>query len=739
VRAHRLSSVASKMAGATLALIVVVTAGISFQLSRYQRENLLRAKEASASAVIRLFADSCAAAVVFNDPADLRETLATLGRNEDIDYAAVWAVGEDGRVGQQLAELMRGRAEQVTRVPTTLELRRDRDRVVPMAPVRNVKGQVVGVLVAGFSLARENDAIARLEKTALLISAGVAAGLTLLLMALSRLLVVGPLGKLVNAAKRLEDGRGANIDVRSNDEVGQLATALRSMASAIQVREERISARNRDMRLVLDNAGQGFITLDICGTMSEERSRIVDQWFGSAEGTPKFWEYLRQIDVSLGDYFEVGWSAVIDQILPMDLCLDQLPRVARKGGRTFEMAYQPIMKADVLDKTIVIITDITVRLERERSEQRQRDTMNIYRRLIADRHAFDEFFDEASNLVSGIAASSGAEPLYVIKRHVHTLKGNCALFGIESVATLCHAIEDRIDDMAALAEGDRTQLRSAWETVRQIRGELLDTGSEGRVGVSHEDYEKLLTDLRRHANHETLAATVEAWEYEPAATRLALVREQIEGLAGRLDRAAVDVICQPTSLRLPPRRWGRFWSAFAHVVRNTVDHGVETGEKRAAAHKPPRATITIGVNRTLDQVVVSIEDDGPGIDWALIAERARERSMPADTRRDLESALFTDGISSRAKANNVSGRGVGLGAIRAVVRELGGRLELTSDPGHGTTLRCWLPGTMLSGDRSPATDDAGNVAPALLATSRTGGTTGATEIPAPVPVTAEPA
>ena len=89
MRSPRISSVAVKLAGATVALIAMVTAGIFLQLSRYQRENLLHAKEVSATAVMRLFADSCAAAVVFNDPSDLRDTLATLGRNEEVEYAAV--------------------------------------------------------------------------------------------------------------------------------------------------------------------------------------------------------------------------------------------------------------------------------------------------------------------------------------------------------------------------------------------------------------------------------------------------------------------------------------------------------------------------------------------------------------------------------------------------------------------------------------------------------------------------
>ena len=701
MRRPRLTSIATKMAGATIALILLVTAAIYLQLSRYQRESLLHAKEVSASAIMRLFADSCAAAVVFDDPVDLRDTLATLGRNQEIDYAAVWAVNEAGQVTRRLAELRRGRPETVTTVPSTIELRRDADRVVPMAPVHNIKGRVVGVLVAAFSLAPENAAIRRLERTTLLTSTGVAVGLTLLLMAMARLLVVGPLAKLVGAAKRVEQGRGVDIDVQTNDEVGQLARAFRSMATAIQVREERINARNRDMRLVLDNVGQGFITLDPSGAISEERSRIVEEWFGPIPGSMKLWDYLHGVDATLGAYFEIGWSAVVDRYLPLDLCLDQLPKVVQKDGRTFELAYRPTFDGEALDKTIVVITDVTVRLDRERSEQRQRETLAIHRRLIVDRPAFDEFFIEASALVVAITETPHAE-LATLKRQVHTLKGNCGLFGIESVATLCHTIEDRINDAAMLDDDDRAHLRAAWAATRQTCAALVDSGSESRVGVARADYDKLLVDLRRHVDHELLADEVETWEFELATKRLSLIREQIERLAHRLGKAAVDVSWPETTLRLPPRKWGRFWSAFAHVVRNTVDHGVETQERRLASGKSERAAIRLGITRERDQVLVSIRDDGPGVDWAAIAERARERGLPWGTRRELEAAMFADGVSSRSSAGATSGRGIGLGAIQDAVRDLDGRLELTSNAETGTLLCCWLPESMLTAEQSAA-------------------------------------
>jgi len=158
------------------------------------------------------------------------------------------------------------------------------------------------------------------------------------------------------------------------------------------------------------------------------------------------------------------------------------------------------------------------------------------------------------------------------------------------------------------------------------------------------------------------------------------------------------VICEPTSLRLPPAKWAGFWSTFAHVVRNTVDHGVETSAQREASGKSPHATVKLSVVRDGVGVVVSISDDGPGVDWQAIATRARERGMPHASRAELEAALFCDGISSRRESTAISGRGVGLGAVREVVRALGGRSYIEDAKGGGTVFRFHLPESMLAND-----------------------------------------
>jgi signal transduction histidine kinase/HAMP domain-containing protein len=694
-------SVGSKLSAATIALALVVTAGIYVQLSRYQRENLLSSKERAASAVTRLFADSCAAPVVFNDDPAINEALATLGRNEEIQGATVWSVDRAGHIRQKLGELSRNAKaiDAPTILPAAVTLERHPDRVVLNSPVRDQNGQAVAVATITFSLERENAAIADVERRTLLVSVGVALGLTIVLMFMARLAIVRPLAKLVVAAKKFEEGGAGEVDVHTNDEIGRLASAFRSMGTAIRQREERINLRNRDMRLVLDNVGQGFITLDVEGTMSDEHSKIVDEWFGTPKGAMSFWDYLAQIDPAKGQWFQLGWSSLRENVLPLALSLDQLPSVVHKDEQTFELAYRPILLGDQLDKTIVVITDVTSRVERERAEQAQREMMSIFHHILSDRLALEEFFSEANTLVDTIVASNGADH-GLVTRHVHTLKGNCGLFGIESVAAYCHALEDRMKESPEpIGYKEREILRSLWNKVLDVRAQLAR--GDSFIELDREEHDNFLEELRRRTDHATLTATAASWKFEPASKRIALLGDQIQRLATRLGRAKVTITGDGALLRLPPRKWGPFWSAFAHVIRNAVDHGIETTDERLRAGKPEHATVALDVAHDGQHVVVSIRDDGRGIDWEKIATVAEQRGLPHETRADLEEALFADGVTSRSDVTDVSGRGVGMGAVRALVRQLGGRIEIESQTGKGTAFRFVMPLAMLADDGAP--------------------------------------
>lgn len=136
----------------------------------------------------------------------------------------------------------------------------------------------------------------------------------------------------------------------------------------------------------------------------------------------------------------------------------------------------------------------------------------------------------------------------------------------------------------------------------------------------------------------------------------------------------------------------RLFPALVHLVRNAVDHGIESPEARVKAGKPERALLRLE-GRTRDRFVeLRIHDDGGGIDRELVARKAN-RPVPA-TDSDLLDLICRAGLSTRAEADTTSGRGLGMNIVRKVVQRLGGELTLHTTAGHGTTFVLRVPLTV---------------------------------------------
>jgi two-component system chemotaxis sensor kinase CheA len=144
-------------------------------------------------------------------------------------------------------------------------------------------------------------------------------------------------------------------------------------------------------------------------------------------------------------------------------------------------------------------------------------------------------------------------------------------------------------------------------------------------------------------------------------------------------------------VRLDPRRWEPVWADLVHVVRNAVDHGIEAPEVRSAAGKPARPRLKLSARLVAQALVVEIEDDGAGIDWQAVRASAARAKLAHETEADLTAALFSDGLTTREQVTGMSGRGVGLAAVRRQVEQRGGSLQLTSRNGAGTAFRFTFP------------------------------------------------
>jgi two-component system chemotaxis sensor kinase CheA len=137
-----------------------------------------------------------------------------------------------------------------------------------------------------------------------------------------------------------------------------------------------------------------------------------------------------------------------------------------------------------------------------------------------------------------------------------------------------------------------------------------------------------------------------------------------------------------------------------HLVRNAVDHGIEPAEARPGLGKPAHGVVHLTAEQHGNQVVISVADDGGGMDLKRIARVAVERGLidQADAARlsprELSNLVFVPGFSTAGDGNPLSGRGVGLDVVKTDVARLSGFLDIESDPGIGTTVRMTLPVTL---------------------------------------------
>jgi two-component system, chemotaxis family, sensor kinase CheA len=158
-------------------------------------------------------------------------------------------------------------------------------------------------------------------------------------------------------------------------------------------------------------------------------------------------------------------------------------------------------------------------------------------------------------------------------------------------------------------------------------------------------------------------------------------------MAGRdteLDRTVVDALGDP----------------LVHLVRNSLDHALEPPEERVAGGEPATGTLELAARHAGSNVVITVRDDGRGINPELVARRAAERGLiPADAIDSVDmpraiELLFTPGFSTAETTSDISGRGVGMDAVRNAIRGLGGAVVMTSELGVGSTVQVRLPLTL---------------------------------------------
>ncbi len=369
----------------------------------------------------------------------------------------------------------------------------------------------------------------------------------------------------------------------------------------------------------------------------------------------------------------------------------------------------------------------------------------------------------SGEIVAWEAAPADQGRLDAIFRFVHTVKGSCGFLDLPRLARLSHAAEDvlatvrdgkRTPDTAlvnavlgivdrigaiveAIAAGaslDNSdedlliaalapdaqpcaqapaapQNRAVSRSVR-LNVDLLDhmmSGMSEMVLARNELARRLRdsdVDPQVEAALERLSLTVADMRDTVTRTRM----QKVDALFSALPRLvrdtsaelakSVDLMIEGADVELDREMIELMRDPLGHIIRNAIDHGIETPAERRAAGKPMTGRLIVSARQSGNQILIEIADDGKGIDVARIVAKAAEKRLYGVAELALMSEaakldlIFAPGLSSRDTVTAISGRGVGMDVVRANIEQIGGRVVLTNDPGRGLRIVIHVPLTL---------------------------------------------
>jgi C4-dicarboxylate-specific signal transduction histidine kinase len=456
--------------------------------------------------------------------------------------------------------------------------------------------------------------------------------------------VVRPIRRLADAAVALERG-GANamehlrrVEMTSQDELGDLARAFHSMAITLADRERRLRGRNRDLRDVLDNVGQGFVATDRLGIPLPGTSAIAERWFGTPRGSEPIWSYLGREDEAFSHRLQRGWEALVAEVRPDDAEEARVPMRLRRGERTFAVECRHVRVQGRAERVVLVISDVTAALERELAERQMQVDLQQALKLEA-----------VGRLAAGVA------------HEINT--------PIQFIGDNTHFLQEAFSSVADLLRSHQRALEAA-EIPLDVRESL-------RLDVEASDLEYLLEQGPKAAER-----TLEG--VSRVATLVRAMKEfahpdQNEAVASDVNRAlqatlevarheyklVAEVHTDFGDIPLVTCHAGDLNQVFLNLIVNAA-HAIEAAVKGT----PVTGAIGVRTRRKGADVVVEISDTGTGIPDAI--------------RDKIFDPFFTTKEVGR-------GSGQGLAIARSVVLKHKGSLTFDTRLGEGTVFYVRVP------------------------------------------------
>lgn len=567
--------------------------------------------------------------------------------------------------------------------------------------------------------------------------AGVTGGAVILLTAIGLLLyrqITRPLSQMQKEMSEIASKQDftRRVPVGRMDEIGRSIVAFNGMIEKIQHSSAQLKRKTADIQAMLQNMQQGILTIVEGATIHNEYSAYLEAIFETNEIAGRSLMDLvfdhTELDADTLSQIDAAVHACLGEddvnfAFNQHLLVNEVTRTMPDGRKkVLDLSWSAITdENDVVVRLMLCVRDVTElrELAAEAGEQKRRLQM-IGEILAVSEEKFHNFVEGATGFIheneriirQHDCADMGA--IDALFRNMHTIKGNARTYSLQHLTGVVHEVEQRYDalrredtshawDQQALID-DLHRVREAVDHYATLNEVSLGRGArikDERMTIGREQIEASLA-LLDGANNDDLGSLRAMREElrnvlggigtETVESALAGVIDSLPSLARELDKAEPLVRIDDGGYRLRGEAAGTVSDVFTHLLRNSLDHGIETPAQRREQGKAEAGLIDIKLDMSEGALRIALADDGRGLALARIRGIAAQRGWLGAGESISDDAvaafIFRAGFSTAHSVTEVSGRGVGMDAVRDFLEREGGRIELRfTDNSEGADYR----------------------------------------------------
>lgn len=485
----------------------------------------------------------------------------------------------------------------------------------------------------------------------------------------------------------------------------------RLLESKVAERTKSLSEKNDNIQSMLSNMQQGLFTITEDGKIHHEYSDYLETIFETTAITGRdaieflFSEAILHTDqraqitqtidsIVGGDIINFQFNL---HLLPTEFDTQIHSRQKNDNEKTtqkkhLELNWNPIIENNTVTKLMVTVRDRTQlrQLEFEAKEQK-RELEIIGQILKIDRSVFHKFIGESLAQLKKIESAIRSQILQkdtldLLFREIHTLKGNARTFSFQAICDITHDAESYFTSLVSHPTPEKclildrlAQIETClleYQTINNtIRGELSPSNE---IRLNTEVFE--LTHQALPLPEQTIVTNfLDTVQAKSLSRCLANILATLPSIALALNKESPNVLIDDQGIKLKASSEEFICNTFTHLIRNSLDHGIESPEVRQQANKKASGTIEIGLTANTQSVEICIKDDGQGLNINALREKGQQAGYwqgSSPSVQEVALLIFESGLSTKEQLSDISGRGVGMDAIKVFINEQGGEISL---------------------------------------------------------------